>query len=381
VEQSLLAGGRSRPSPKEWRGEAERKQHAYRAGDAARDQGIITPEAHMLYEYLLRFASCKSFCWPGQERLASTLKCSVSTIKRRTRELVAAGLIRRERRLNRSSLTFISAYQPDLADDQAEVEPESLEDDDLEHSEVPLVGADSVLREYTSDTGSTFFAPPADPPVGPAVSRPTIKSQNPEDLGGGKDTDPESAADNEATDALQHAGVIDQGTLSELRECPIRQVEQAIAYAAKCRTAGDPRRPGLIVYLLRRGFGSDTRAVRGGARRRRSGASSCIAQQATAAPEMAAGEQPVVPEGRAAAVWNAARARLAEVVAPDDFTTWLQPAWLFDIVEDVAVLVAPNVFVRDKLGDTFIEAIVDVLAHEVGRAVQVELVIGDPEKA
>jgi len=89
----------------------------------------------------------------------------------------------------------------------------------------------------------------------------------------------------------------------------------------------------------------------------------------------------VVPEGRAAAVWNAARARLAKVVAPDDFTTWLQPAWLFDIVEDVAVLVAPNVFVRDKLGDTFIETIVDVLAHEVGRAVQVELVIGDPEKA
>ena len=96
---------------------------------------------------------------------------------------------------------------------------------------------------------------------------------------------------------------------------------------------------------------------------------------------MAAGARPEAPEAQVTAVWNVARAKLAEVVAPDDFTTWLQPAWLVDIVEDIAVVGTPNVFVRDMLRDTFVDTLAGVLSHEIGRAVQVELVIGDPGMA
>ncbi len=96
---------------------------------------------------------------------------------------------------------------------------------------------------------------------------------------------------------------------------------------------------------------------------------------------MAAGERPEAPKALATAVWTVARAKLAEVMATDDFTIWLQPAWLVDIVEDTAVVGTPNVFVRDMLRDTFITTLADVLSHEIGRAIQVELVIGDPEMA
>ncbi|HSH80965.1 MAG TPA: hypothetical protein VLA19_20730, partial [Herpetosiphonaceae bacterium] len=68
------------PAPEQVAASKARAAQAYAAGDAARDQGRISPNAHKLYEWLLRYAGARSYCWPGEQHLASGLGCSGSTV-------------------------------------------------------------------------------------------------------------------------------------------------------------------------------------------------------------------------------------------------------------------------------------------------------------
>lgn len=68
----------------------------------------ISMQAKCLYAALLAFAWQDDECFPGQERLAQELGCSLSTVKRHLAELRDAGLISwRQRGLNRPNIYFI----------------------------------------------------------------------------------------------------------------------------------------------------------------------------------------------------------------------------------------------------------------------------------
>ncbi len=67
----------------------------------------LSDGAFRLYVLVLKYARQSDSCWPGVKRLADDLGKTESTIKRRLAELSSRGLITRERRFCRSSITWI----------------------------------------------------------------------------------------------------------------------------------------------------------------------------------------------------------------------------------------------------------------------------------
>ena len=67
----------------------------------------ISDGAYRLYALYLMYAQDKTLCWPGRERIAQIRNVSEPTITRWNRELAAAGYITRQRRFNRTSITWI----------------------------------------------------------------------------------------------------------------------------------------------------------------------------------------------------------------------------------------------------------------------------------
>ena len=117
-------------------------------------------------------------------------------------------------------------------------------------------------------------------------------------------------------DHLEAEGVSDRNVLHELRQQPVEQVEQVIRYVARCRTHDDPRRPGLIVHLLRRGFGTRHKQCR---RRRHSPSIRPTAAEARADGSLSGSHRQVVPE------WEDARTLLSTHLDAQDYITWIAP--------------------------------------------------------
>ena len=76
-----------------------------------------------------------------------------------------------------------------------------------------------------------------------------------------------------------------------------------------------------------------------------------------------------------AQIWHAVLARLRQQLPPPVCATWLQPTALLALSDELAVVGAPNVFVRDELDQRYREAIVTALVDELGRQVSLEFVI------
>src|SRR5919199_2597069 len=103
-----------------------------------------------------------------------------------------------------------------------------------------------------------FFEPNSEPSISSVVHRDSVKTTKLKQGGGGTDTSTLSATvavETATTVRLQEEGIVDITVLNELHDRPAAQVEAVIRYVAHCRTRDDPRRLGLIVHLLRRGFG------------------------------------------------------------------------------------------------------------------------------
>jgi hypothetical protein len=75
-------------------------------------------------------------------------------------------------------------------------------------------------------------------------------------------------------------------------------------------------------------------------------------------------------------LWDKALARLSTLVDPVSWETWLAPTHLLDIIDNIAVVGAPNVFARDEVQRRYVPQIATALSTELGRAVEVEVVIG-----
>ena len=72
--------------------------------------------AYRLYALLLKYARQASGCWPGVRRLAQDLGKTERTITNRLSELTNKGLVTRERRFGRSSVTWIEDLEKVYAD-------------------------------------------------------------------------------------------------------------------------------------------------------------------------------------------------------------------------------------------------------------------------
>lgn len=79
--------------------------------------------------------------------------------------------------------------------------------------------------------------------------------------------------------------------------------------------------------------------------------------------------------------WPAIRDRLVSRVPPDDWNTWLAPLALLDIIDGVAVIGAPNLFVRSEVTARFETLLATALAEELGQELQIDLVIASPALA
>jgi hypothetical protein len=233
-------------------------------------------------------------------------------------------------------------------------------------------------------------------------------------------TEPDLLENNEAIAKLRAEGVEDNNVLRELQICGIDEIERVIRYVARCRGNDDLRRPGLIVHLLRIGFGKrpckrgDVGTRQTCSHRKRSGSmpaasmagdprryvsedfcrhgvyGACPAcrtsTETVASPEDVAAppEQGATPPMVAATMlgcWPGVLARLAQEIAPDEFSVWLSTTTLLDIIDDEAIIGTPNVFVRNQVRDIYGTRLVEALAAELGHVVQVEVVVDTPALA
>lgn len=364
---------------------SERLASAFQKGDAARDQHRIRPVAHMLYEHLVRFAGERDWCWPGEARLATQMDCSVSTIKRLLRELVKAGLIARARRLNRSSLTYITAYTSahsctsdiDItSDSEISSVPHASPagDETAESSDIP-----SVLN-HAHETETLFFGTNAEPSVGPETNQVIdMKNQHPEGLVDGGDFSSgdtsmldQSADETTTVQVLRTAGVVDPGVLAELAHQPLTRVERAMRSVERIRRADDPRKPGLLVHLLRKTRHNEKEDQRHQV---------CDGYRSSQ-PSVDIQEQTITPSPsercvtELAVLWQKVLAQVESEVPSDEFRTWLQSTSLLEVETSVAVVETPNVFVRDVVLERYAPMISHALASETGCLVELVVVIG-----
>lgn len=77
-------------------------------------------------------------------------------------------------------------------------------------------------------------------------------------------------------------------------------------------------------------------------------------------------------------VWEKVQATLAPQVSAEAYTTWIAVLSLLDIIEQSAIVAAPNVFVRNEVRERFETLIADALRGELGQTFEIEIVIDTP---
>ncbi len=417
----------------------ERQRAAYQAGALAWREGLINGQALQLYNELVRCVGANKFAWIKEDTLAKLLGRSASTLKRWMSQLVGARLIQRGRRFGSASLTYIMAYeQSSEPKEQSGAVSESATNASSpyelpqEHNIEPQAGSVAISSSNTQTDlnrstqecnvlpAAPFFAATSEPSIGSFSRRHTIKSQHVNIKGGGIEVSKiklEDIEDNQTTARLRAEGVEDLDVLQELKIHPVGEIERVIRYVARCRSDDDPRRPGLIVHLLRNGFGKHRRSSFDGRRPKAQGnprasgtrepvsasddprrylshgfchhglygncphcdpsaSTTILAEDADHRHDVEEAPEPV--KSVIVAQWKTVLARLAQKVGPAEFSTWLETVTLIDIIGNVAIIGTPNVFVRNQVRDECSSHLSQALAAELGHAVQIEVVIDVP---
>lgn len=376
-----------------------RQRSAYQAGKQAWRAGLVNGQALQLYDELVRYVGANRFCWVKEETLAAQLGRSESTIKRWMRQLVEVGLISRGRRFGQTSLTFITAYCTDESTEQAEPQEqllavsappleashqgaERLTDTRKElhqaNSPTPMLDHPEHAQECQAVPPAACGEPKNEPSISSFLLPHTYKDHHVKIGGGGKNTPtqaPERIEGTATTIRLQDEGVNDPDVLHELQEHPLAEVEQVVRYVARCRSTDDPRRPGLIVHLIRRGFGSR--------RRRRQHAP---ADPHTIPREAAPGAEgrrqpspappPIAPDTEIMARWRQALDQLKQQLERQAYETWIAPNQLLVVEDDLAILGTPNIFVRQEVEHHYTAELEAALSQSYGRPMTLQAVIG-----
>ena len=267
--------------------------------------------------------------------------------------------------------------------------PEDLQADGCVAPE--LVGASAPPATHSA----RFFESSSEPSISSLVRRDSNKIPTLKLVGGGigigtANVEAKVMAETAPTARLKDEGIIDITVLDELHDRPLSQVETVIRYVAHCRTHDDPRRPGLIVHLLRRGFGDHHRSRTAGA----ACVPSCSGRHRaipSADEELDSPASPVVvvPADQArpgtltepvdavlSAAWRHTLDQLAAQLDREAYATWIAPNRLLFLEDDTVVVGTPNVFVRDALEQQYLPAIAATLSQSYGRPLTVAVVIG-----
>jgi hypothetical protein len=359
-----------------------RQRAAFQAGKAAWRAGQINGQALQLYETLVRYVGMNHFAWVKELTLVEELGRSKSTIVRWMQQLVGAGLIRRPRRFGASSLTYITAYDIDDSDsddlddapadehtsDEARPTPEVEADQPALADSSPAAAPDDQL----APAAASFFGRTSEPSINPFSRRDLIKNPQLNPGGGGIAAGSQNAGveATAATTRLQQEGVLSPQVLAELHEHSLADIEATIRYVARCRTRDDPRRPGLIVHLIRRGFRACRQPRTDDGHRRPS------ERHASPEPEPPHGKVLPPADDPLASTWRQALELLEAQLDAQSYATWIAPTRLLHLDDDLAVVVTPNVFVRDEVERNHATHLEAAVRQVIGRPVAVELVIG-----
>jgi hypothetical protein len=365
-----------------------RRAYAFDRGEALARQRAISADAYLfLYKELVCLCGDDASCWPGIAWLARRLDVSTGTIKRWMEELVGAGLVQRQCRSGgRTSLTTITALlEFEASPDTSMVDAPSVElrqrrpldvHDGMVHrdvnegAQIQRVGQNDVdLASAAASTTTVEIE--ADPHRGSNPICRSFKKLKPNERGGCGVTPSDTRSTDVATRRrLQAEGVVDVSVLDELRAFAPAEVNAVIRYVARCRSKADPRRPGLIVHLLRQQVGhvgTERADLKG--------------EVHAAAPAL-----PIaMPKGGAASgdpadahSWRRVLDRLQRELPESDFQTWIAPLKLLLCAEGIAVIETPNVFVRDELERCWLGRIALTLDEICGQAIEPRLIIGAP---
>jgi len=359
-----------------------RQRQAYCAGKVAWREGRISGQVLQLYEELVRRVGANDYSWIGEETLATELNRSFSTIKRWMRQLIDAHLIRRERQFGHTSHTYIVAYESTTETKEAgvatatpassahRVRRTASKQRTSPRCQTMTSGSaahgsddEAALQATSHEPVERINEPTNDPSIGSDLVQDSIKNQHIKTMGGGKDCYEETPA----ILRLQEVGVSDSTVLSELQDQPVDRVEAAVRYAGRCRSMDDVRRPGLIVHLLRRGFGDQSN--------QRHHYRHAPSVQDTMAPAIAEGPRSG-SDRVAVAGWEEVRTRLAKQMDHQEYATWIAQCELLLRDQDQVVLGTPNVFVRDEIEHRYRPLIEAVLQQVYGTPTTLCLAIG-----
>jgi hypothetical protein len=212
---------------------------AYDAGRLARDEHRISPGAHMLYERTLRITQHHTYIWAGLDKLASLLKVCEKTISRRFDELITAGLVWRERRLNRTWLTWIVPLAGPRSEQLPLVVPEDVRTD---RTEMSSPHRQERSQDQTGGGGTASVSKIEDQPerANEGASSPTPPPLI--DVPATPASEPLRAAIVE----LHAAGLVDPGTIAACALKPLEYIRGVVAYVRRLGKG-----PGLVAWFLR----------------------------------------------------------------------------------------------------------------------------------
>jgi hypothetical protein len=222
---------------------------AYRAGDAARDAGRISPKAHMLYEWCLRLTHEHTYIFAGLSKLAELIGCCAKSIQRRFDELVTAGLVWRKRRINRSWLTYITALagpppqQVVFFDDAGVLTERTEESSPPINQNQDLGGGSATPAELDSETGEQDDPEPRTQNKEPRIEDREIL--HPSAAAPAAEQPEKNIVDPVAVAELRSAGLGHERTILDLAARPLRTIRSAIAVQKR-----EGKGAGYTVFLL-----------------------------------------------------------------------------------------------------------------------------------
>ena len=318
------------------------------------------------------------------------------------KELEKAELIPRKPRPGRqTALTYITAFLP--VDPSAHLEASDNDDGESSQGAHGVLDSaivdDLVIHETQREAiprspahcsgatpGPVFFVPEleieSDRPAGSAMIPQTIKTQklrNPGGNGGvniqatGSTEEPSVAP--EVRQILRDEAVLDPQALVELKNTPFVELEAVSDYLDKQTNV--QCRPGLFVWLARHGFGAKLLVGRRQHKQQRCKGHRSQSNCTYPADRYSSPEPEREPVDAAfVEVWQSVLDRVSQVVPREAFDVWIKPINLVILEDKLAVVAAPNVFVRQQIEQTYKAHLEEAFRQVCVRHIELEAVIG-----
>lgn len=372
VSTAIPRTRRSKRQPSKENDYRERNKLAYAACEAVRKVGKIKAEVQLTFELIVKKCEAATFTTVLEQELADERGIARRTIQEHIRLLKEVGLLRIEPdgNLRRKCITAFDLN--DLQDDPpAEMQPENdpdvllalaAQETDIERGMMLAYQAAMIKHGRPASLFSPDLNDRSIVNTAQIGSSSSFKQDLSGDLtgaiaplppsGGGGSTGrrkgwigrEEQVPETPATRKLQEQGVEDTATLRRFADLDVAVIERTIA-DIKRRPTPPRNHAGFLVWRL---------------------------SHARAAPDRIDAQVAVGDEN--VSCWSQVIAALD--VPVEERVTWLDQTKLLDSTDGVAIVLVPNVFVRNEIRDRYAAQLGQALAVELEREITIELVIG-----